>query len=545
MTKHWVHLCLMLVLLMGSEAMAATSQKVLSVNVDRGVSVILKQPAASVFIANPDIADVQVMSSTSIMIFGKRTGETTFVASDSDGRALEQCTVNVTQDLTDLRQALNMAIPDNHIHASPLPNGIILTGEARDPSTVSDAYKIAMRYVSAGGDIINRIRVAGSNQIQIRVRFAEVQRNIDNTLGFDWNNLGSIGGITFGLATGAAGMGTGSNLLSTRPSNTDFSATNDLLGFSHTGGRYNVNGIIDALEREGLVTILAEPNLTAMSGETANFLAGGEFPILIPQGNGSVSVEYKSYGISLAFTPTLINDQRISLHVRPEVSQLSTEGAITVGSTSISGLVTRRAETTVEVASGQSFAIAGLLDNDQSNTVDKFPGLGDLPVIGPLFRSNSFQTGQTELVIVITPYLVRPSNQQLALPTDGLAPPGESDRLLDMRYSSSDPNARAQSGDPVGVYAKPTVSSAPASPVQTSPGAPVSNFPSGLLNQNGTQTESMQAGTDGLSAVPPFNSSTEVTKPPPSFHLEKGPVDVTHFSPEKAAPVGAGGFILE
>lgn len=443
-------LVLMLALI-GSSAMAADN-KSLSVSVDHGLSLTLKEPATSVFIANPEIADVQVMSSKVVMIFGKRTGQTTFMATDANGQTLEERTVTVMQDLSELRHDLDLAIPGNKIHVASLPKGLILTGTAGDPTVVADAQKMAMRYLPSGGDIINRVRVTGSNQIHIRVRFAEVQRNIDNSLGFNWENLASFGGYAFGIATGVSGIGTGSSILNTRPNNSDLNLPNDVIGIAHSGKRVNVNALIDALVQDGLITILAEPNLTAMSGETANFLAGGEFPITIPQGNGTISIEFKSYGISLAFTPTLINDDRISLHVRPEVSELTSVGSVTLNNNVVPALTTRRAETTVEVASGQSFAIAGLLDNAQTQTVNKYPLLGDLPVLGALFRSDRYQSGQTELVIIITPYIVHPSDAQaLAVPMDGLAPPTEGERYLGQRYSSGNTGARPQSGDPVAV----------------------------------------------------------------------------------------------
>ncbi len=321
---------------------------------------------------------------------------------------------------------------------------------------------MAQRYLPSGGDIINRVHVSGSNQIMIRVRFAEVQRTLNNTLGFDWSNLGNLDGFSFGIATGITNIAGGTSILSNRPSNPSLNTPNDVIGLSHTGNHFNVNGLIDALAQDGLITILAEPNLTAMSGETANFLAGGQFPIPIPQGNGTISIQFQSYGISLAFTPTLVGDNRISLHVKPEVSELTTVGSIILGNVSIPALTTRRAETTVEVASGQSFAIAGLLDNSQSQTVNKFPLLGDMPILGALFRSSQFQNGQTELVIIITPYLVKPTGEQLALPTDGFSPPSAADQLLDMRYSASDPNARPMSGEPIAVKAEPVVAVTPA-----------------------------------------------------------------------------------
>ncbi|MFY9287238.1 MAG: type II and III secretion system protein family protein, partial [Alphaproteobacteria bacterium] len=429
----------------------------LNISVDHGTSLTLSAPASSVFIANPEIADVQVMSPTSIMVFGKRTGETTFMATDVNGNTLSQRTVVVMQDLTNLRQELNAAIPGNKIQAQTLPNGIVLTGEAKDPSSVADAYRLAQRYLANGGDIINRIRVVGSNQIHIRVRFAEVKRNIDNTIGINWNALASVGGFAFGLFTGPDFLGADRRSV-TRTNNSTLALPNNAIVAGKTGGHYNVAGMIDALAQDGLLTILAEPNLTAMSGETASFLAGGEFPIPIPQGNGAISIQFKKYGISLEFTPTLISENRINLHVKPEVSQLTSAGSIVLNNISVPALTTRKAETTVEVGSGESFAMAGLLDNSQAQTVNKYPLLGDLPILGALFRSDHFVQGQTELVVIITPYIVKPNGEQiLALPTDGMAPPSEMERLVGLRNTSGDPNVRLKSGTPVAKQIEPPV----------------------------------------------------------------------------------------
>ncbi len=466
---------LLLILLVSSPALAKSS--VLSLTVDHGTSVTLKGSASSVFIANPDIADVQVMSPTQVMVFGKRTGETTFMATDSKGVTLAERTVVVSQDLSGLRQELDAAIPGNKIRAAAIPNGLVLTGEAKDPAAVADAYKIAMRYMPTGGDIINRVQVVGSNQVQIRVRFAEVQRNVDNTLGFNWQNVFTNGSMVVGLATGNGVNMTGSGIFNSgavnntglfpRPNNTTLSQPNNVLGMkTNITSQLSLDGMIDALAQEGFLTILAEPNLTAMSGETANFLAGGQFPIPIPQGNGTISIQFQPYGISLAFTPTLLSGNRISLHVRPEVSELTTAGSIILNNITVPALTTRKAETTVEVASGESFAIAGLMDNSQTQTIDKFPLLGDMPVLGALFRSNHFQNGQTELVVIITPYVVKPSEHKLALPTDGYAPPTESERLAGLGTNSGNPEARPVSGEPAGVLTSPTA--APVAEVTTS-----------------------------------------------------------------------------
>src|SRR5206468_2711605 len=235
------------------------------------------------------------------------------------------------------------------------------------------------------------------------------------SMGVNLLSRDSSGGFSFGIGRGNPGTfnSSGGGTFNIGTTGTTLGAVGHILGL-------NLLGTLDIAAQDGLATILAEPNLTALSGETASFLAGGEFPIPISQGNNAVSVEYKSYGVGLAFTPVVLADGRISMRVRPEVSQLSDAGAVTLGGYRVPALLTRRAETTVELGSGQSFMIAGLLQNTTNNSVDKTPLLGDLPILGALFRSTKFQRQETELVIVVTPYLVRPVSTQLALPTDGM-----------------------------------------------------------------------------------------------------------------------------
>ncbi len=518
---------LTLSLLVLSVAPALAASTVLSLLVDHGTPLKLSAPASSVFVANPDIADVQVLSPTQIMLFGKRTGETSFMATDSMGTVLAERTLVVSQDLGALRQELKSVLPGNDISAKPVPGGIVLTGTARDPVSVADAYKIALRYLSPGGDIINRVQVTGSNQIHIRVRFAEVQRSVDNSLGFNWQNIISSGSnLTVGLATGAA-IGTGASIIGTRPSNTSLSTPNDVLGVGAKIGKLSVNGVIDALAQEGMLTILAEPNLTAMSGETANFLAGGEFPIPIPQSNGTISIQFQAYGISLAFTPTVLSGDRISLHVRPEVSELTDVGSVVSSNITVPALTTRKAETTVEVASGESFAIAGLMNNSQSQTVNKFPMLGDLPILGALFRSDHFVNGQTELVVIITPYIVRPSKHQLALPTDGYSPPTERERYVGMRHSSADPSARPVSGTPVAAKAVPPAP-APLTPVSAAP-AEVTPAVAAPVSQPVLQKD--------LKTAPTPPSPPPAPKPEVKQKAVTPPAPVAAATPPKAAPV--------
>jgi pilus assembly protein CpaC len=250
--------------------------------------------------------------------------------------------------------------------------------------------------------------------------------------GIGRGNPGTInpttGDVTFNILTGGTTLGLFGRIFGT-----------DLLG------------TLDLLENDGIVSTLAEPNLTALSGETASFLAGGEFPIPVSQGNSAVTIEYKEYGVGLAFTPIVLADGRISLRVRPEVSQLSDAGSLKFGGFTVPALTTRRAETTVELGSGQSFMIAGLLQNSNSNSIEKTPFLGDLPVLGALFRSTSFRRDETELVLIVTPYLVKPSSSQLALPTDGYRSPDDVKRnFLGQTYGG-----KSGVREPVAVQAVP------------------------------------------------------------------------------------------
>lgn len=504
----------------------------LALTLDQGKPVTLDGAASSVFVANPDIADVQVLAPNKLMVFGKKMGQTTLMATDDDGRTLIHRTVVVSQNLADLRTALRVMVPGNTIQVNPVPNGIIMTGWARDPSMVEDARRLALRFLSEKGEIINRVRIEGSNQINIRVRFAEVSRDIDKRFGINWESIGNIGGFAFGLATGAPVISNGANLLNRNRPNVG-NNTNNVLSVSTKGDGYNLNGVIDALARDGLITILAEPNLTAMSGQTASFLAGGEYPIPVPQSLSNIGIEYKEYGVMLAFTPTIVGDNRINLHVRPEVSQLSSAGAIVLSNISIPALTTRRAETTIEVASGQSFAIAGLLNSNQNQNVDKYPFLGDLPVLGPLFRSTRFQNNETELVIIITPYVVKgAAPDEMALATDGYSQPSDVDRIFRMRQTNSDPEARTLSGEPRAVIdAAPTPPApAPVEPVIQQPALPSRS------ETEPTLPSPQQATAEPVvnpQSVPARVASTAVVQPAKSFHART------------LAPAGQGGFIVE
>ena len=400
----------------------------LSIDVNKGTLVRLDRPATEVFIANPDIADVQVKSPRLVYIFGKVRGETSFYALDDQDEVIYSSTVHVTQPLSMLRGALRQMLPDAALDVGLLGNTIVLKGYVASPDASASAQDIAQQIV--GGTVVNRITVMQPTQVNLRVRFAEVSRTVLKDLGFNLESFFVDGGIIGGALTGRdVFTDTLDDLQQPVRLFQPGSSSSALVGGFQTGGA-DFNFAIDALDNEGFLTILAEPNLTAISGETANFLAGGEFPVPIPSRDG-LGIEYREFGVRLEFTPTVLDSGRIYMRVAPEVSDLSNNGAIQLEGISVPAIATRRAETTIELGSGQSFAIAGLLQNEVNQVASKFPGLGDIPILGALFRSENFRREESELLIVVTPYLVRPvSSRKLALPTDGFRAPSDYDRFL-------------------------------------------------------------------------------------------------------------------
>ena len=377
----------------------------LTLELNEGQLLRLDTPASSVFIANPNIADVSVRSSRLVYLFGLAPGQTTLYALDRNDNVIANLEVVVQHNLARLRKALGTLVPASDVTVASVDGAIILSGTVATAEDAENARRLAARFIGSGEEVINRLGVTEPNQVNLRVRIAEVSREILNRFGFNWDLLLN-GEFVLGLTT-------------TRPI---LEATNFLQGIGSIG-ELDVNGLIDALADDGLITVLAEPNLTALNGETASFLAGGEFPIPVSQDDDSITVEFHDFGVSLAFTPTILNNNRINMRVRPEVSQLSSAGAVTLGGISLPALTTRRAETTVELASGQSFAIAGLLQNTSQELIEKTPGLGDLPILGALFKSERFERNETELVIIVTPYLVRPVSGRVPLPTDAFTGP--------------------------------------------------------------------------------------------------------------------------
>ena len=443
-------------------------------SIGNGKLVNVGSPMADVFIADPAIADVQVKSNRQLYVFGKSGGTTTVYASNARGDIIWSATIRVGSNIDSVGQMLALAMPEAKISVATMgTNTLLLTGTVAAPEDAAEAQRLVEAFVG-GGSVISRLKTATPLQVNLRVRIAEVQRSFTRAIGMNLLTVDQTGGFKFGITNGRAfapvfnpgsnaGLGVG---VSTGPAGsstvTGTGTGSTLAAFGKFLG-LDIGSALDLAETEGLVTTLAEPNLTALSGETASFLAGGEFPIVATNGLAGSSISFKPYGVGLSYTPTVLANGRISLRVKPEVSELSF--SVTAGGAQIPSLLTRMAETTVELGSGQSFMIAGLIQNNAVNSIDKAPGLGDVPILGALFRSTSFRRNETELVIVVTPYLVKPIEEKdVHLPTDGYRAPGELERLFGMKAHGGQTDAQRPMPTVSGAAPGPQVSSAPVQP---------------------------------------------------------------------------------
>ena len=396
----------------------------ISLSIGTGRLVRLNGTMSDLFVANDAIADVQVRSPSQIYIFGKAPGSTTVYATDRSGRVIYSANVRVGQNLGSVDELLDLAMPEAEIQATPLSGMVLLTGTVAQPSDAAEAERLVQSFVGEGTQVVSRLRTATPQQVMLRVTIAEVSRSLSRQVGVNLQAFDTSGGTQFIF-------GSGRDFVNDDGSVVQGDGTTGALRIANILG-LDVQSAVDLNENNGMVTILAEPTLTALSGETASFLAGGEFPIPVSQSLGAVTIEYKQFGVGLAFSPIVLENGRISMRVRPEVSELSSEGAITLNGFEVPSLVTRRSETTIELGSGQSMVIAGLLRNSGNNSIDRTPFLGSLPIIGALFRSTSFRRNESELVVVVTPYLVRPVNaRDIALPTDGYRHAADGQRILE------------------------------------------------------------------------------------------------------------------
>lgn len=415
-------------------------------SVGEGQMINLPRSVSNVWTSNPDVADVYVNGPRQMNLFGKKAGQATVIATDAGGSVVYGANVRVNQNISSINEIVHQAIPDSDISVTTVGQVAVINGTVASPEDAAQAEMLVKAALNPGMDItsanaplnivpVSRLKVATPLQVMLRVRIAEMNRSAVKQFGVNLLSHDSTGGTLFGIGRGNPGTinvvkGTANPATGLSPENIQDVTFNNLVGGTTLGlfGKIfglNMLGTLDLLENDGVITTLAEPNLTALSGETASFLAGGEFPIPVSQSLGAVTIEYKQYGVGLAFTPVVLADGRISMRVRPEVSQLSDAGSVKLNGFTVPALTTRRAETTVELGSGQSFMIGGLLQNSNTNSIEKAPFLGDIPVLGALFRSTKFQRNETELVIIVTPYLVKPVSTQLATPADGYRAPND------------------------------------------------------------------------------------------------------------------------
>ncbi len=385
--------------------------------VGTGQLIRVEEEFSSLFVANPAVADIEVKSPRLLYLTGVGVGQTTLFAVDDNDNVLMSTVIRVTHNIDALQEGLRRISQAGGVTATTVDQSLVLTGTVNTPEEAANAVQVANQFVDDPTRVVNRMNIQSPTQVNLQVRIVEVARNIDRRLGIQWNATSGTNPRIGFFGGGAVPEG--------------YTAR-----FGITRGSFSIDILLQALAEEGLVTIMAEPNLTARSGEGASFLAGGEFPYSVVN-NDENTVSFKDYGIGLNFTPTVLDGDNISLKVATEVSELDFSHVVDTRNR-VPGLKTRRAETTVDLASGQSFAIAGLMQNSSAQTNSKLPGLGTLPVIGALFKSNSFQRGQTELVVIVTPVIVRPTTgKRVVTPLEGFVPPNDFERILLGRFQNS------------------------------------------------------------------------------------------------------------
>ncbi|HEY2658560.1 MAG TPA: type II and III secretion system protein family protein [Caulobacteraceae bacterium] len=409
-----------------------------TITIPKGKSAMVELPvdARDVLVTNPAVADALLRSPRHISVLGVAPGQTDAVFFDAAGRRILALSIRVDQDFSAVGQTINRILPGSNVHVEGVNNSVVLSGQVANLTDADKAVQIAQQFTAKPEQVLNMLSIAGKEQVMLKVRIIEMQRSSLKQLGVnlaalsnDLNGSPIRNGITALKLTDTATFGVNGAALG--------GLSNSGAVFSNGNGTQSAGASIDAFERVGLIRTLAEPNLTTVSGEAAKFLAGGEFPVPTGEDNtGKISIEFKPFGVGLGFTPVVLSGGRISLKISTEVSELTNQGAFalaTSGTTSLTipGLDVRRAETTVELPSGGAMMIAGLLKEQSKQDLDSLPGLMNLPVLGALFRSRDYQEGETELVVIVTPYLVQPTSpDKLQTPADGLRIASDAETLL-------------------------------------------------------------------------------------------------------------------
>lgn len=389
-----------------------------SIKVAKGKTVTIRavQRFDEIVIGDPEIATVTPLTDRSFYVLGNELGSTSLTIFDAEKNPVGIIDIEVTLDTKLLSSTIRQSVPGSSVKVTSANGRIVLSGSATDAVAATQAEQIASRF-AGDEEIINSIKITSSQQVQLNVRFVEINRDVGKELGtqisaaYAWSN----GSVEFNSA----------------PRATSNTPAGSLIG-SLIGEGYSVDVAIDALEDRGMARRLAEPNLIARSGETSSFLAGGEFPIPISEQDGTITVSYKKFGVGLDFTPTVLSDGLISLDIEPEVSAIDNTASYRVGNIAIPGFSVRRARTSVDLKSGQSFMIAGLLQSENNLITQRVPGLGQLPVLGALFSSKAYQRRETDLVIIVTPHLVKPIDplKKVASPSDRTKRPTEAEFFL-------------------------------------------------------------------------------------------------------------------
>ncbi|RUV95490.1 type II and III secretion system protein family protein [Mesorhizobium sp. M1A.F.Ca.IN.022.07.1.1] len=402
-----------------NDVVYVSATKNASIKVAKGKPKTIMTNAAfyQIVIGDPEIANVNPLTDKSFYVLGNNLGTTGIALFDQNKQLVGTIDIEVTLDTDQLANTIRASVPDAKIKVGSANGRVVLSGEAEDAVAADKASKIASRF-SGNEEVINSVNISSSQQVQLNVRFVEINRQAGQDLGAKY-------GANFAF-------GVGGRDVIIDPGTVPTAGTGEIIGRLLSKG-VSIDIAIKALEERGLARRLAEPNLIARSGQTASFLAGGEFPIPVSEDNGKISVSYKKYGVGLDFTPTVLKGGLVSLDIAPEVSSIDPSASIEVSSgISIPAFIVRRAKTSVDLKNGQSFMIAGLLQSQNDITTSRLPGLGKLPVLGPLFSSKSYQRRETDLVIIVTPYLVKPvdPSKKMVEPTDGTRPPSNADYFL-------------------------------------------------------------------------------------------------------------------
>lgn len=418
--------------------MAGSTARSLNVPMNRAVVVESDTPFAELSIANPSIADISTLSDRTIYVLGKAPGRTTLTLLGPDGRLITNVEVQVAPDIAEFKERLQQILPGERIEVRTANDGIVLSGVVSSSSKLDRALDLASRY--APERVSNLMSVGGTQQVMLKVRFAEMERSVSKQLSSSLA-FTSTSGNNFALGESGTWL-SGTNALGNPIAIT--AGTQGALALGVDVGGVQLGILLEALETKGVVRTLAEPNLTALSGQEASFLAGGEYPIPVVGSDGDISIEYKPFGVELTFTPRVVDKDIINLQMRAAVSGLDNSVTVQNQGFSVNAFRKRETSTTVEMRDGESFAIAGLLEDDFQDLSNQVPWLGDIPVLGALFRSASYERNQSELVIIITAHLVTPTRgEALALPTDRIRPPTESELFL---FGKTAGSSRPRSG---------------------------------------------------------------------------------------------------